>query len=117
MPGIRRSQTASRAPSVLVQELERLAGVVEGAHARSPAFSMAIAIDSREPVSSSMTMREGASGMAGWILADESPLSARNAGAKCARWAPYKFVLARTVVDVIVGEQGLTKMSVAPLSH
>ena len=58
MPGMRRSQTARRTPS-FSSRYSRAFRASSNVRTASPAFSMAIAIDSREPVSSSMTRTKG----------------------------------------------------------
>src|SRR5688572_29236095 len=64
MPGIRRSQTARRALSFSSRN-SRALRASSNVRTASPAFSRAMAIDSREPVSSSITRTRGFSGMRG----------------------------------------------------
>ena len=63
MPGMRRSVTASRTPGFSCRYLSA-SRASSNVRTPRPAFSMAMAIDSREPVSSSMTMTGGVSVMA-----------------------------------------------------
>src|SRR6185369_9212983 len=72
MPGMRRSQTARRTPSFSSRNSSALRAS-SNVRTAKPAFSIAMAIDSREPVSSSITRTGGFSCMQGHFGTFEEP--------------------------------------------
>src|SRR5688572_28878403 len=101
IPGILTSQTATltAGSSAAYSSALRASSKVR---TRKPAFSSASAIDSREPVSSSMTIREGASGMRAGFSQMSLSLSAESPSPRC-QMGTNKNVFGKSVENTIVG--------------